>query len=1026
MHMRSFHAERRKAGEAFHCGPLLGNPVAPFGPRQLTGWWARAHTSCITHGAKCTFVQKTSVNCMDAIAQGILDTLMADSLSALWENLALDACHLRGGAALTHDRLIDQSWHPSDDVWKGRVSKFIHAKARNPAADVWASEDQDIQDLGPELDHMGNYLVKATVAFVHYAATILGSVPTLMKDMQKNSKSFVDDGLPCQVCNKTDYASVDMIVCDDCENYWHLTCLEPPLTEVPEGEWQCATCAALPSTSGYKKRSRQESTCPDELQGQVLDYMRHNEGNITKGDLLHPFMNLVDGAMHYCGVPTQHVVKLARHINGAPKLDEAARQHINALARFFGVNPLKVAFEDPRRLQAIQSGACNAILIAKDNTLKAYFGKIKDIVKDMTEHFQLYKSAMAGGLPDAAGEGDTVFLTPTALCKFLKRLDAGQVYRLGFGHGSELTRLDNVATFDSWLVAGTFLQKVQYLLLTGEPVPDATSVKKSSALQAWKKQLGKTTSKREIQSMRGDKPAVERPYASIANAAGGGGAMRMAPQLAMAAGAGAVAAATEAMATANPGHANAAMHMLPPQAVQMHSFNQIAQQVAQQAAQSAVQQVANMFTQQQLAQHPTQPFPQQFGQPFAQLPVLPFAQQYGQQGAGMGAIGHAGSTLVTHADLLSMQQNLFQNLSQQMTQQMQAHAASTHISMQHLTGVLASGLQAIEMQTVMSSASLGASSSAPTANPNDIVSPSGHGQHRLARHMDRQTALTLAQRKVLAHNSPQQPSSPDPTHPEERNMLLELEAAINPPPTEQAGIPQLAAANVPELQATTMNQLVVLSPNQASQGGRVTMLTVAMIKQRPTVKPVDVELPTTVTFNSSWDIPNSVGAGKSQRWDSWHGYQLQSMTMADVLDDWSVGVKVSPRRPEHAEPPAADHGNSHRIAPLCFLELAHPAIAAAWRTGQVRKVVMMIKALVYAVHMRVFGLPFSITDMPKPPMPLLDAANDVMTLDGKTMTLSRLANKGLKHQWTPINYEKYLAEQGLLKTLLMPTNTWGP
>eukprot|EP00955_Chlamydomonas_euryale_P077800 363030-Chlamydomonas_euryale.AAC.1 len=520
--------------------------------------------------------------------------------------------------------------------------------------------------------------------------------------------------------------------------------------------------------------------------------------------------------------------------------------------------------------------------------------------------------------------------------------------------------------------------------------------------------------------------AFDSGHASIANAAGGGGAMRMAPQLAMAAGAGAVAAATEAMATANPGHANAAMHMLPPQAVQMHSFNQIAQQVAQQAAQSAVQQVANMFTQQQLAQHPTQPFPQQFGQPFAQLPVLPFAQQYGQQGAGMGAIGHAGSTLVTHADLLSMQQNLFQNLSQQMTQQMQAHAASTHISMQHLTGVLASGLQAIEMQTVMSSASLGASSSAPTANPNDIVSPSGHGQHRLARHMDRQTALTLAQRKVLAHNSPQQPSSPDPTHPEERNMLLELEAAINPPPTEQAGIPQLAAANVPELQATTMNQLVVLSPNQASQGGRVTMLTVAMIKQRPTVKPVDVELPTTVTFNSSWDIPNSVGAGKSQRWDSWHGYQLQSMTMADVLDDWSVGVKVSPRRPEHAEPPAADHGNSHRIAPLCFLELAHPAIAAAWRTGQVRKVVMMIKALVYAVHMRVFGLPFSITDMPKPPMPLLDAANDVMTLDGKTMTLSRLANKGLKHQWTPINYEKYLAEQGLLKTLLMPTNTWGP
>jgi transposase InsO family protein len=33
-----------------------------------------------------------------------------------------------------------------------------------------------------------------------------------------------------------------MIICDGCEGGWHMGCLDPPLTDVPEGKWLCPTC----------------------------------------------------------------------------------------------------------------------------------------------------------------------------------------------------------------------------------------------------------------------------------------------------------------------------------------------------------------------------------------------------------------------------------------------------------------------------------------------------------------------------------------------------------------------------------------------------------------------------------------------------------------------------------------------------------------------------------------------------------------------------------------------------------------
>jgi hypothetical protein len=58
------------------------------------------------------------------------------------------------------------------------------------------------------------------------------------------SRATVPKHLPCQVCNYTDKGHT-MLLCDACGNGWHIGCLQPPLTQIPPGEWYCPRCSPL-------------------------------------------------------------------------------------------------------------------------------------------------------------------------------------------------------------------------------------------------------------------------------------------------------------------------------------------------------------------------------------------------------------------------------------------------------------------------------------------------------------------------------------------------------------------------------------------------------------------------------------------------------------------------------------------------------------------------------------------------------------------------------------------------------------
>jgi len=42
----------------------------------------------------------------------------------------------------------------------------------------------------------------------------------------------------CNIC----YEGGSLLCCDSCDNSYHLYCLNPPLSRVPEGTWECAEC----------------------------------------------------------------------------------------------------------------------------------------------------------------------------------------------------------------------------------------------------------------------------------------------------------------------------------------------------------------------------------------------------------------------------------------------------------------------------------------------------------------------------------------------------------------------------------------------------------------------------------------------------------------------------------------------------------------------------------------------------------------------------------------------------------------
>uniref|UniRef100_A0A673N1S5 PHD and RING finger domain-containing protein 1-like n=1 Tax=Sinocyclocheilus rhinocerous TaxID=307959 RepID=A0A673N1S5_9TELE len=94
----------------------------------------------------------------------------------------------------------------------------------------------------------------------HYNATFDAIIP--VKKPVKPTEELVDvdlDQTSCEVCGGQDRED-RLLLCDGCDDGYHMECLTPPLDTVPVEEWFCPVCIAHNRTSGSEQISEEESS----------------------------------------------------------------------------------------------------------------------------------------------------------------------------------------------------------------------------------------------------------------------------------------------------------------------------------------------------------------------------------------------------------------------------------------------------------------------------------------------------------------------------------------------------------------------------------------------------------------------------------------------------------------------------------------------------------------------------------------------------------------------------------------------
>mmetsp|Transcript_8549 Transcript_8549/g.25542 ORF Transcript_8549/g.25542 Transcript_8549/m.25542 type:complete len:656 (+) Transcript_8549:191-2158(+) len=122
--------------------------------------------------------------------------------------------------------------------------------------------------------------VTACNTYASLGVLTIGLLECVKKDKRDVKKGAVDDSVEDEVPVAVEKETVvdkysnaecakcgdgdDLLCCDSCPLSYHIECLEPPLTEMPEGKWRCPPCTNMYQKSGYVNMSAQvkdEDTC---------------------------------------------------------------------------------------------------------------------------------------------------------------------------------------------------------------------------------------------------------------------------------------------------------------------------------------------------------------------------------------------------------------------------------------------------------------------------------------------------------------------------------------------------------------------------------------------------------------------------------------------------------------------------------------------------------------------------------------------------------------------------------------------
>jgi hypothetical protein len=103
---------------------------------------------------------------------------------------------------------------------------------------------------------------KTTKNFVDVASMLGASVVSVLvhyyrvykqsEEYRKLKKRLKHEMDICDICND----GGDLLLCDNCIRAFHLGCLNPPLSEIPVGEWHCPSCMEMRNQEKVKVKRK--------------------------------------------------------------------------------------------------------------------------------------------------------------------------------------------------------------------------------------------------------------------------------------------------------------------------------------------------------------------------------------------------------------------------------------------------------------------------------------------------------------------------------------------------------------------------------------------------------------------------------------------------------------------------------------------------------------------------------------------------------------------------------------------------
>ena len=90
---------------------------------------------------------------------------------------------------------------------------------------------------------------------------------------ERMSESSSREATRCQLCQSLGQEA-SMLLCDCCDQGWHLACLPEPLSAVPEGDWFCSACTEAAAASGGSQHISSAAPIRILVGGKQLEWVR--------------------------------------------------------------------------------------------------------------------------------------------------------------------------------------------------------------------------------------------------------------------------------------------------------------------------------------------------------------------------------------------------------------------------------------------------------------------------------------------------------------------------------------------------------------------------------------------------------------------------------------------------------------------------------------------------------------------------------------------------------------------------------